>query len=206
MSPAKQLTATCLALIGLVAACGEEGMTLPGDELGTDDAVRVAMHLDLASGIAIFGQLDPSSPVPGLAPAVFDDARPFTRTRDCPVSGHIEVAGNVERERRGEGVIVYHVSGSGSQVACERQRRDFTWVADGPFALDAERRRMNGMPVGLQTTHVEGEFTWERSDGEAGACTFDLTSVRNPDAMKRKISGTICGREIERTVAWKHGT
>jgi hypothetical protein len=42
-----------------------------------------------------------------------------------------------------------------------------------------------------------------RSDGKSGQCSFDLTSTRNPDAGTRTLTGTMCGREIDRTVDWR---
>ncbi len=64
----------------------------------------------------------------------------------------------------------------------------------------------NRVPVGNQTSSKSGSFHWTRTNGaetQEGDCTFDVTSVRNPDSRRITISGTVCGREIDRTVTWQ---
>jgi hypothetical protein len=113
------------------------------------------------------------------------------------------VTGTLERSRNDAGVVEWDVSGSGEWADCARRRREITRTIDGQFEFESHRKRQNGEPVGLQTSHKSGSFTWTRSDGKSGSCEFDITSTRNPDEGTRTVTGTICGREIDRTVEWR---
>jgi hypothetical protein len=206
------------AVLAVTIAGGACNSSTSPEESGltTEDVTTVALDTDLSSGIVVFGQtagpfgtanLDSGDGI-GISLALESTIREFEDVqRPCPVDGFVTLSGMVERVEHGEGLVEYFVEADGQQVECQRARRGEIVQFDGEFALEAERRRINGEPVGLQETHIAGWFDWQVLDSDrSGSCTYDLTSVRNPDAMKRTITGEICGREIDRTIDWKRGT
>jgi hypothetical protein len=195
--------ATVLALALVVAvASGCEDATGPDDGLDLEALAAMALEADELTGLLIddvFLGAFAGGDI-GVAAA---DPRPFSRTRECPAGGSLTVSGQIDRTRNGEGTVEIDVTGAGTWAACARVRRDLTVTVDGAFTFEAYRKRVNGAPVGPQTSHKAGSFTWTRSDGKSGECSFDLTSTRNPDAGTRTLTGTMCGREIDRTVEWR---
>lgn len=194
---------TMLALVALVAvASGCDDATGPDDGPDLDALAAMALEADELTGLLIDDVFLGAFAGTDIAVAAADP-RPFSRTRECPAGGSLTVAGQIDRTRNGEGTVEIDVTGTGTWAACARLRRELTVTVDGGFTFEAYRKRVNGAPVGPQTSHKAGSFTWTRSDGKSGQCSFDLTSTRNPDAGTRTLTGTMCGREIDRTVDWR---
>jgi hypothetical protein len=193
-----------LALVLAVVGCGE--LTGPGDDLDNEDLAFLALEADALTGQLVddmgFGLFAGSDLLVGSADPR-DTSGSFTRTHECPAGGTLTVTGTLDRSRNDAGVVEWDVSGSGEWADCARRRREITRTIDGQFEFESHRSRQNGEPVGLQTSHKSGSFTWTRSDGQSGTCEFDITSTRDPVAGTRTVTGTICGREIERTVEWR---
>ena len=186
-------------LLGLASACADA--TGPDEAPDTEALALLALEADELTGVLLDDAFTLAFAGSDLALAAVDP-RPFSRTRNCPAGGTLTVAGQIDRTRNGEGTVEIEVTGTGTWAACARARGDRTLTIDGGFTFEAYRKRVNGAPVGPQTSHKAGSFTWTRSDGQSGQCSFDLTSTRNPDAQTRTITGTMCGREINRTVTW----
>lgn len=189
----------------LATACNDDG-TSPGDgALPVADAAVLASEQDALSGGMIFDQVHAFGafgPPPPEGTATLE----FTSTRSCMVGGTFSVSGEVERVSHGDGVVEFFLEGEKTRDACAHQRRDVVITVWGTSSFEAYRKSVNRQPTGPQTYHEAGHFRWERSDGPEGECDFDLTSVRNPDSHTRSLSGTICGRTIERTLTWRNGT
>lgn len=189
-----------IGMVATVATAGCEESTGPRGGFEEDAAV-VAADTDLELGAMIENALTaldggPSSAPPGSW------TREFERNRACPAGGRIEVSGEVERTRNDDGVKEWSIEGSGEWIECARARRDRRLEIDGDFAFDAHRKRTHGDPVGEQVSHISGAFVWSHSSGESGECEFELTSVRDPDTHTRTVTGTVCGRAIERRISW----
>jgi hypothetical protein len=192
-----------MASVAMTAACSN-GDLGPDDGLTSDEAVALALDLDATTGDIILGELLFGGFSLGEGLGVNSgDVRTFERERACPLGGKVTLSGSVERERNGEGAVEFTLAATGVKTDCTRQaRNELTLTVNGTFSLEAYRKRVNGQPVGPQTTTKKGQFDWARSDGETGSCEFDLTSVRDPAAGKRTVKGTICGREIDRELSW----
>lgn len=192
------------AAVAVAAGCADDGLGPEDSNLTAAEVADLALDLDDTTGDIIFGELLLGGF--GLGDGIgitSGDVRTFERKRDCPLGGNVSLAGTIERERDGNGAVEFTLVAAGTKTDCTRQaRNDLTIKVNGGFTLEAYRKRVNGKPVGLQTTTKKGQFDWERSDGKSGSCAFDLTSVRNPEAGKRTIKGTMCGREIDREVNW----
>ena len=186
-------------------ACADSGLGPEQQNLSTADAADLVADIDAMTGEIILGKMLIAGFGLGDGLAVnAGDVRSFSRERACPLGGKVTVSGEIERTRHADGVVEFNVSANGTKTDCARKtRNDLTLTVNGTFSLEAYRKQVNGQPVGLQTTTKKGHFEWARSDGKTGACDFEITSVRNPDAGKRTVKGTVCGRVIDREFSWK---
>lgn len=198
------LAGTTVVLATFALGCADA--TGPIDGFDADDAAFVALDTDAAAGAMVFDLVGVG---PVLRAAAGREGE-FSRSRDCPAGGSISLNGSSTRTENGEGVVTWSVAADGIWDACTRQRargdRAITTTIDGTFAFSAERRHNGRVPVGNQTTTKSGSFTWVRTRGDEsrnGTCDFDVTSVRNPDARQIRITGTVCGRTVDRTIDWR---
>jgi len=200
---------TLAAVLALTAACNEGTVVEPVEEgLAIEDLSLVAVDGDAITGAVVFAQVFGAAA--SGAPAGAGEARDFSRSRECAAGGTIEINGTVERTENGEGMVEATVTGTRDQVNCTRTREDRTLVINGSGTFNAHRMRVNGEPVGIQTTSWAGSFDWTKTVGDAdptsGSCTYSLESVRNPETLTVHVTGTICDREIDRTRTWGQGT
>jgi len=209
MLKTKMLSMTMATLILGTVACNEGTSTEPlsgGLELA--DLNLVALDGDAITGAVVFGQIFAPAEV-GASPSSAADTKEFSRTRPCAAGGTIQVNGTMERERNGEGSVEATISGTREQVDCTRSREDVTIVINGSGTFEAYRKRVNGEAVGPQTTSYAGSFGWVKTRGDQqrdGTCEYSLESVRQPDAMKVRVTGMMCGHEVDREREWGHGT
>jgi len=129
----------------------------------------------------------------------------FSRTRPCPGGGQIQLEGSIHRTKDlATGVMEAEAAGSRTRNECTFQRREFTIVVNSSAQWDKFRRRIDGVPDGLQTSYYEGSSHAVRSDGEERSCEFEITIVRDPEAHTRTLDGMICGTEVHRSVTWSY--
>lgn len=205
----KRFTTSAVALAALttLVAC-DESATGPSDGLDAEDAAFVMVEADGMAGALVFDLL-------GVGP-VLRAARghegDFARSRDCPAGGTFSIEGSSGRTEHGDGSVEWTLEATGEWDDCTHTRargdRSVTTVIDGTFEMEAHRRHNHRVPVGNQTTTKSGSFTWSRTSGERtqeGECSFDVTSVRNPDSRRVTITGDVCGRQIDRSIEWRNG-
>ncbi len=197
------------ALFVLTGACSDS--TGPAEnELSVDELAFVALDGEEAATAILDAELIFMGAA-GVASAAAS-AEPMTRTRDfnrsrpCPQGGHIELTGTVTRTFDPETrVMEADFEGTRLWQQCQHLRNEHTYTINGTGDFEAFRRRVEGQLDGPQTSSATGSFTITRDDGEGKQCDFDVSVVLDPEAMTRTITGTVCGREIDRTVTWSHG-
>lgn len=195
-----------MAAAALVSAACDRDVAGPSEgALPLDDVVVLATVQDASTGSVIFAEIDEFGAF-GPPPPQGTVRRAFARTRECAAGGTVTVTGEVERVSDGAGTVEFFLEGQKTSEECARQRGDLTLTVSGNSTFEARRRSVNRQPDGPQTFRETGHFRWERSDGEAGECDFDLSSERDPTTRTRSVTGTICGRAIERTLFWEGGT
>ncbi len=200
-----------LAALALVAVgCSDDGTVAPTAASGELSAqmAEITLEADLIME-ALLGShmVSPavSASSSGVAAAVVTEEFSFSRTRDCPAGGEMTVEGQMTRTWDSEThTMEGSFSGSRTMVDCAFHRGEYTITINGAATWEATRRRVNGRPDGPQTTHIAGEFHAVRSDGEEKTCSFEVTIVRDPDAMTREMTGNFCGDFFRRVVAWHH--
>jgi hypothetical protein len=196
-----------VAALLVAGACGD-GATDPSQGLDLEDAAFVALQTDELAGAIVFDLVGVGPVLRGAGGREGE----FERSRDCPDGGTITLAGESTRTEHGDGAVEWTLEATGEWNDCTRSRtsgdRSLTTVIDGSFQLEASRRHNGRVPVGDQTMSKSGSFHWTRTTGaetREGDCSFEVTSVRNPDSRRIVVTGTVCGREIDRTVMWRQG-
>lgn len=188
-----------------LAACGDD--LGPATELSSLDMTTIALDADIVAGAILNDQINflgPFADGSGISVNA-GDVRSFSRSRDCPGGGTVEVNGSVERTRVGDNAVEFVFTSNGVQKECVHLRGDRSVTINGHFTMTASWRREAGQPAGPQTIHRTGSFTWTRGNGATGTCEFDVTSIRDPRAHTRTVTGTMCGREINRSATWSTG-
>ena len=110
------------------------------------------------------------------------DERTFSRTRSCPGGGELAVEGTLVRTfDPATGVMEAQASGSRTRTDCVFSHGPMTITVNGVAQWDKFRRRVDGLPDGLQTSHYFGSSTAVRSDGTERSCEFDFTVLRLVD-------------------------
>ncbi|MFQ5889645.1 MAG: hypothetical protein ACE5JR_06290 [Gemmatimonadota bacterium] len=207
------------ALVGAIAtaACGNDDAATGPSAAGLSAAEAEALALDfdgtgiemIGGEIAAGGGSAAVSPSLSLSPSpVFDlivTDITFTRTRSCPLGGEVELAGEMHRERDTDtNTLTVEFEADKTPDHCSYAIPSGTISISGNpnIAISGFRMRVNGVPTGLQTTTYVGSFTWEKSAGASGTCEVDISSVLDPENHTRTVSGTFCGRIVDRTVTW----
>lgn len=197
--PAGIWPAVPLVLAGLATSCQSAATTssTPADSISSQMADS-EMQSDGALGPSLDQQVDG---------ATTSTDTTFTRTYDCPAGGQIVWQGTEHRTYDpATRTVEAQFEGTRVTTDCARVRGSLTTVVNGSAQWDAFRRRVDGRPDGLQTSHQVGSWSAARSDGATKSCDFDLTIVRDPAAMTRTLQGTICGAIVHRVTSWQPGS
>lgn len=197
MKTTLRLLGTAAALAALAACSDTTGFS--GDRLTADEADLVTdemIVLALDGVDAGMEEANFSSAGPAAAPPV-EWSRSFTRTAECPAGGTITFAGTmsgtIDRETH-SGTI--EVEKTLTLDDCARTRGDVTITVntDPPITFTGTITVEEGVRAAMFTK--TGTFLWETSDGRSGECEVDLTIVHDADGTT--VTGSVCGREINR--------
>jgi len=202
-----------LALTPLVAGCSDgDGVVTPtGNDgaLSASQMADVAMQSDLVTEQILEAELrtmDTSSASDHPPTGTVTKEVTFSRTRPCPGDGTFHLEGTIRRTYNFDThVMEAESSGVRTRTDCVFPRGDMTITVNDSAHWETDRRRVDGLPDGPQTSHYYGSTSAVRSDGEERSCEYDITIVRNPDAHSRTLDGMICGTEVHRSVTWSHG-
>ncbi|MCI0433868.1 MAG: hypothetical protein L0271_09460 [Gemmatimonadetes bacterium] len=193
-----------LGLVVVVAAACSDDQGPDDGQLSAEEAAFIAIDTDAMAGEMILGHIMLFGGFGFGADAEVADERTVSRSRPCPAGGSVSIEGSATRTR-GDGVIEWTVTTAGTWDACAHERRGVTLTRNGSWEQTAHRKIVDGAFSGPQTSTKRGSFTWTKSTGESGECSFEVTSVRNPETGTRTVTGNVCGREINREITWKRG-
>ena len=200
--------ATCLfaGCALFLAACGES-VTAPEPQLDEADVELLTKEVDaeLASLLdGIFEGIGSGAwGVPALAePRVRNYS--WEKSRDCRAGGTVSFAGSGTRTWDAE-ARTYDVASTGSRTRtdCAFVRGDVTITLNGSGSWTHERHYLKRAPTGTWNTHWAGSFNWAKSTGETGNCSSDLNRTIDTAANTVSLTGTYCGREVDRSRTWK---
>ncbi len=200
-------TVTLLVAGALLLTACESG-TAPEPQLGDQDAQLLSTESDamLATMLnGLFGGFN-GAPAAVASPSHVDVVTTwsFTRTRTCRAGGSATLTGEGTRERDDvAGTVDVTASGTKTRDPCGFIRGDVTITVDGSGDWTHERHFLDRAPTGTWITTWTGEFSWAKSTGQSGSCSHDLTVTIDTEANTRTLTGTHCGREIDRTRTWR---
>jgi len=205
------LSALTLAALALVAGCSDDTVAPPAGgtaDVSASELADVVLQTDLLTEQVVNEQLAAMSTV---APSTTGDGGgvsgtrtvTFSRSRACPGGGQMSMAGTLIRTFDADtGVMEAESSGTRTRDDCTFARGETTITVNAQSQWDSFRRRVDGVPDGLQTSHYYGSKHVVRSDGHERSCEFDVTVVRDPATHSRTLDGFVCGTEVHRTVTW----
>ena len=200
-----------LAMCALTLTACDEDTLAPEDGLSELDVQFLALEIDAALG----GVLDDYYATSANGPSGVEAqaAEPVTttysydRTRECSAGGSMAIAGTgtrvVDREA---GTVDVTGTGTRTRTDCARSRGDVTLTTNGTGVFSHERHWAVREATGTWTRTQSGDFDWTRSSGESGSCSYALTTTVDTGAGTASTTGTICGREIDRSASWDRGS
>lgn len=194
------------SVLALTAACGDDPVGVPGEDLRADEAGFLAVRLSgLGAGAVddVAGQMSVEPPGAAGDLAVRASSVPLglLRARSCPAGGSMEIDGEFNITVEGT-TVELTFEAQKTMLDCAFERGDKIFVVNGSLEISGTRRRVNREPSGLQETHIEGVVTIsvEGTDRER-TCEIDIWSVADPDTMTREITGTFCGHDVDRVAS-----
>jgi len=202
---------TALLAAACLTGCSDTSDPLsPGPEALSASVVEVALEADRMVDDVLtmeMNAMDGGVAAAAEVPGVIVDERSFSRSRPCPAGGTFEVEGSMVRTINQE-TRTMELEGAGGSAAteCAFIRQDLTVTINGSSEWDVFRRRVDGVPDGLQTAHHAGSWSVARSDGAERSCSYSITVVRDPDAGTRTVEGTMCDTSFRRVVSWNPGS
>lgn len=204
------VTGLAAGMLVLVPGCSDDTVAPPpggSGGLSAAELADVALQSDLDTEQILIEQLDAmgttSAAITGDEPTGGTKTVTFSRTRSCPGGGQLAVEGTIQRSfDPATGVMEARSSGSRTRTDCTFPRRQMTITVNSSSQWETFRRRVNGVPEGLQTSHYFGSVHAVRSDGEERSCEFDIAIVRDPENHTRTLDGIICGTTVHRSVSW----
>ena len=188
-----------LLTLGVFSACSEaDPLTNSTDDL-TPEMAEVALESDRMTEEIVQAELATM----GQTVRAVTTEKTFSGTRPCPEGGELTVEGSIVRMWDSEtGVMEASISGSRTRTDCVFSRGDMTITVNGGSMWDKFRRRIDGVPDGLQTSHYSGSWIAVSSAGDERSCTFDYTVVRDPETQTRTVDGTMCANRMSRRMGW----
>jgi len=208
MSRVRMLAGLSAGLALGLAACSD--FTSSGDVLTDAEAAEMAEAL-VEGTFAGFGNFEAApSGAPGQTDARITDT--FSHSAPCEGGGTVALNGSLAYNvnQADSSVTIefdYTVAPSGCQVT-SAGGTTFTLTGDpnlrvnGDFSFDASAT--GGTFEG--SLNYGGKFTWEASDGRAGACGVDLTANyeftwgTTTTSGSASVTGSVCGVTVSRTV------
>jgi hypothetical protein len=177
------------ALVVLLTLSACDATTMPSDgSLSADESRLLAVEIE-AAGSAV------------LESASMLRSTTFSHVRQCPLGGSVNVTGSVTGERDLETrTATMQVTTTNTHAACALGRgpaRTITITGSPSVVFTANRKLVNGLPNGPQTTRKVGGFTYTTSGGGSGSCQIDVTSSFDPATGAFTMKGTNCGRSID---------
>ncbi len=195
-----------LIAVGVLSGCNESGSVVsPADDLSSEiqEAVIETDRLTESMVLAELSGMGVVTRSPGGGSGVVTEERTFSRTRSCPAGGELTVEASIVRMADAStGVMEAQIQGSRTATDCAFAPGERTITINGSSVWDKFRRRVDGRPDGLQTSHYSGSWVAVASTGEERSCSFDYSVVRDPAAMTLTVEGTICFNPIRRWLSW----
>ena len=196
------VSTAALALLAL-AGCDGASPTADADAaLDQLEAQDAAATWDLVGAMVMDGVGPLFSVAVQGEPAFGTTTTEFTRTRQCPVSGTATLQGtHVVQTDPATRSGSMQLTATRVDAACTMNTRrggTLSITTTPSVEVTSNQAWTNGQPGPRTTTH-KGSFNWERSTGQSGSCTVDLTATFTPATRTYTLVGTFCGHTVNVT-------
>jgi hypothetical protein len=184
------------AVLLSAAACGDS--TGPRGSLTQEETSELARQM----GTHFVSAFTPSAAVASKGDASLNAIpAPFNLSVDvtvpCPQGGNTRVTtsvtGNVDNATQS---LTATADGTNKLTACGFDVHGKTVWVTGELTSHAEVNVVNGLPAGVQTARLTGEFDWRTSDQRSGTCAVSYTATANYRTRRAVVSGNFCGSTI----------
>lgn len=197
-------------LLALSAACSDDALTAPGaealtsaelDQLALEDEafLEAFMGESFTAEGAVVGDGDVQ-----LSVVPISTQAEFSWTRNCPGGGSVTVEGSFERQLdREAGTAAVWVQAEKKKESCVHRRGDVQITVNAQASLEAHLEWVKNGEVwelAAATKWLQGEFSYETSDGRSGECEFELHAEWDPATKQVHVTGHYCGREVDKII------
>lgn len=197
--------ATALLAGTVLAACGDDGATGPGEAtLSADRAAQIAESV--VREIGVFGFAGAGSSAQADV-AALDVSAETTSTFDieseCAGGGTVAFSGEVVTDPE---AAASTLEGDLTYDGCTRSPSDetITLTTRPAFDLTSDFQLVSDTVLEMESS-LSGPFDWE-IEGDSGSCELDLDSTQSVEAstdgttvtVSATTVGSICGHEIDR--------
>lgn len=209
----KTLVVVLIAAVATMAAAACDNTGVAGPALASSpsasELTTVVVSDEVLSGQMLSDAMASSFTASGnvIAGVTSTLTGTFTRTRDCPAGGTVQLVGSLTRTRDND-TTTWNVSATRTRTSCTHAPNDSVTIAlTGTSSYSANRMKVSGAFYGDQTSSGQGSFHWVKTNTNTnttkqGDCDFSVQAVRDPVAHTLHVTGTVCGRTIDRTVSW----
>ncbi len=190
--------ALCL-VVALAVGCGGEDPTGGGNGDGLTQS-QTDFIVDEVTSV-VLGGLYGGSASPSLAAGVpiFVD---ISYTQNCPLFGRHSLSGNISGsiDDQGSGLILISATHTLTDCRYDVGGETVTVNGDPYLSLTGQFGFLNFAPSIQQTVRIGGGFRWDTGSGGSGSCQFNLTINFDSAVGSASISGTACGRSMNRSI------
>lgn len=212
-----------LVAVGLTACGGDDGPAGPDGDVSQAQAEKVAVAVNTAAGQAfgaaaqqsgstslLSAALAPAASTgPGARAATLDWS--FDSSADCPQGGMASVDGDGTIETNEDASsISWDWSSQVGYDGCGVETEDavFTLTTSSPVQFTGSGQLTSddaGGGTGSFDWSVSGTVQWDEQGGASDTCDFDLAagldieSTGSSASSTGSVSGSVCGRTVERS-------
>jgi hypothetical protein len=198
------LSTAALATLALAACDG--GSPTGGANAAIDraEAQNAASAWDEVGAVVMDGFEGPSFNVSsGGETASATVTTEFSRTRQCPASGTATLAGTrVVQHDPATNSGSMQLTATRTDAACTvnaRRGGGTISITTTPNVAVTASQTWTAGQRGVRTTTHKGSFSWQRSTGQSGTCTVDLTATFTPATRTYTLNGTFCNHTVSVT-------
>jgi hypothetical protein len=118
-------------------------------------------------------------------------------TMRCPRGGTARITGttDVTFDEATESLII-DVSATHRPNDCGYDVHGKLIRTTGILTASAHVEIEKGVPVGIHTASLAGEFSWRTSDGRRGSCSVDYSATADYEQNVSTVNGNFCGATV----------
>lgn len=183
---------------GLLAVVACSDSTGPNGSLTPEEINELAVQMGVGLSSDLLGSpaLAPGGARLNAVPAPISASIDFTVR--CPRGGNTHISASID------GTIDDATQSATLDVTATQEPDDCGYPVhgktvrlSGSLTANAHVEVQNGLPVGVHTASLVGEFDWRTNDGRRGSCTVNYSATANYTSKVSTVSGNFCGATVQ---------